>query len=248
MVAGGDERGPERQQHRMVVCSSGGAQLDKRADLAREPARRATPFALRRSAPASEGDREARVTAEEDAGPAHGRMVGVERNTGCSGEESLDRNAGLEAGKRRADAEVKTATEREVGSTARVIDVLMLARRLLRRWSVGSSPKQQYPAVCRDGYLSEACVVRDPSVVELERPVVAEDVLERFGNPFGVASQPLLEASLAGQRFRRVGDQAARGLGARREELQEESDGFVGGEHLRVDRVDEHGEQSRALS
>ena len=47
--------------------------------------------------------------------PAHGRVVGVERDAGCPSEESLDRNAGLETGKRRADAEVKTATEREVG-------------------------------------------------------------------------------------------------------------------------------------
>ena len=75
------------------------------------------------------------MTAEEDAGPAHGRMIGVERNTECLGEESLDRNAGLEAGKRRADAEVKTATEREVGFSR--------ARGLLRRWSVGSSPEQE---------------------------------------------------------------------------------------------------------
>src|SRR5262245_15101118 len=146
-------------------------------------------------------------------------MVGVERNTECLGEESLDRNAGLEPGKRRADAEVKTATEREVGSTAGGVDVLMRARRLLRRWAVGSSPKQQYAAVCRDEYISEACVVRDPSVVKLERPIVAEDVLEGFGNPFRVASEPFLEVSLAGQRFRRVRDEAARGLGTCREEL-----------------------------
>ena len=146
------------------------------------------------------------MTAEKDAGPSHWRVVGVERDAGRLGEESLDRDAGLEAGKRRANAEVQTATEREVGSTAGGVDVFMRARRLLRRWSVGSSPKQQYAAVCGDGYISKACVVRDPSVVKLERPIVAEDVLEGFGNPFGVASEPFLEASLAAQRFRRVGD------------------------------------------
>ena len=153
-----------------------------------------------------EGDREARVTTKENAGPAHGRVVGVERDARCLGEESLDRNAGLEAGKRRADAEVKTATEREMGSTAAAVEVFMRARGLLRRWSVGSSPKQEYAAVCGDGHISEARVVRRPSIVKLERPVVAEDVLESFGNPFGVTAEPFLEVTLAGQRFRRAGD------------------------------------------
>ena len=74
------------------------------------------------------------MTAEEDAGPAHGRMVGVERDAGCLGEESLNRNAGLQTGKRRADAEVKTTTEREVGSTAGAVEVFMRALGLLRRW------------------------------------------------------------------------------------------------------------------
>jgi hypothetical protein len=98
------------------------------------------------------------MTAEEDAGPAHGRMVGIERKAECLGEESLDRNAGLKAGQRRADAEVKTATKCEVGSTTGVVDVLMSAHRLLRRWSVGSSPHQQYAAVRRyiSDYISQA--------------------------------------------------------------------------------------------
>ena len=61
------------------------------------------------------------MTTEEDAGPSHWRMVGVERESGCLGEESLDRNAGFEARKGRADAEVKTAAEREVRSWARAV-------------------------------------------------------------------------------------------------------------------------------
>ena len=90
-------------------------------------------------------------------------------------------------------------------------------------------------------------VVRGPSVVELEWPVVAEDVLERFGNLFGMTAEPFLEVRLAGQRFRRVGDETARGLGPRCEELQEERNSLVRGERVRLDCVDEHGEQPRAF-
>lgn len=56
------------------------------------------------------------MTTQEDAAPSHWSAVGVEREP--RREESLDRNAGLQAGKRRADAEVETPTEREVGREA----------------------------------------------------------------------------------------------------------------------------------
>src|SRR4030095_7466394 len=108
------------------------------------------------SASAGEDDREACVTAEEDAGPTHRRVVGVERDAGCLGEEALDRNARLEAGKRRTDAEVKTATEREVGSGVGVVNVVMGAPGLLGRWPLGSGPKQEYAAVCGDRHVLEA--------------------------------------------------------------------------------------------
>ena len=70
-----------------------------------------------------------------------------------------------------------------------------------------------------DGHVAEARVSRRPSVVELKRPVSAEDVLKRLGNLFGVTAEPFLEISLAGKRFGRIGDQAAGGLGAGCEEL-----------------------------
>src|SRR4029453_14678692 len=107
--------------------------------------------------------------------------------------EALDRNARLEAGKRRTDAEVKTATEREVGSGVGVVNVVMGAPGLLGRWPIGSGPKQEEAAVCGDRHVLEARVGRSPSVVELERPVVTEDVLERLGNPFGVTAETFLE-------------------------------------------------------
>ena len=96
------------------------------------------------------------MTAEEDARPAHGRVVGIERDAGRPGEESLDRDAGLEAGEWRAYAEVKTATEGEVGSTSGAVDVLMRARGPFGRRPVGSRPEQKQAAVGRDGHFAEA--------------------------------------------------------------------------------------------
>jgi len=90
------------------------------------------------------------VTAEEDAGPTHRRVVGVERDGGCLREEPLDRNARLEAGKRRTDAEVETAAERKVASGVGVVNGVMGAPGLVGRWPIGSSPKQEYAAVCGD--------------------------------------------------------------------------------------------------
>jgi hypothetical protein len=81
------------------------------------------------------------VTAEEDAGPSYRWAVRIERYVGGLGKESLDRNARLEAGKRRTDAEVKAATERKMGSRVGLGKVLMHAPGLLRRGPVGSGPK-----------------------------------------------------------------------------------------------------------
>ena len=84
-----------------------------------------------RSASAVQHDGKRRVTAEEDAGPSYRQPVGIERYGRCLGEESLDRDARLEAGKRRTDAEVEAAAEREVGSKLGFGQGLMRAPGLL---------------------------------------------------------------------------------------------------------------------
>lgn len=77
------------------------------------------------------------MTAQQDAGAAHRRVVGVERDVRRPGEELLDRDTRFEACEWRADAEVEAAAEREVGAVA----FFLRARGSIRRGPVGSGPQ-----------------------------------------------------------------------------------------------------------
>jgi hypothetical protein len=120
-------------------------------------------------------------------------VVGVERKTGCLGEESLDCNAGFEASKGRADTEVEAATECIVGSIAGAVDVVVRDPELVGRRTVGSGPEQEYAAVRGDVHVPEGGIGGGASVVELERTVLTEDVLERLRDMLGAVTEPSLQ-------------------------------------------------------
>ena len=98
--------------------------------------------------------------------------------------------------------------------------------RARRRGTIGGRPQQEHAAVGGDPHVSEGGIRRGPAVVELEGAVVPQDVIERLGNALGLASQPFLQIRLRA-RVDRVGDQAAGGLGAGAEELDEDVPGLA---------------------
>ncbi len=89
--------------------------------------------------------------------------------------------------------------------------------------------------------------VRRPAVVELERPVGTEDVLDRGRNGVRIQAEALLELRVSCERLDRGGQEAGGGLGSRGHEHDEHVPDLVRGHLPGLDALGEHAEQAGSV-
>src|SRR5262245_19991302 len=114
---------------------------------------------LRRRLSVARGDhqRQCAESAHHEAVDERRWAIGVESEVLGAGEKSGEDDLGLEAGERRADAEMDATPEGEVVSRSGAIEHHVVGALVLRRIAVGRTPEEQHGRSRRDGdsvYLS----------------------------------------------------------------------------------------------